>query len=101
MSLYVLYFFLQRFDDWLSEIPEVKYLIDGANCAYSKQNHIDGKFSFRQIELVVDKIAARKDGNILVIIPHCYTQKQIPNSCARFVRRNFLTPEDEVRNSVV
>ena len=72
---------LQAFSDWLQEQEEFVYIVDGANVAYNKQNFDNGKFSYRQIELVVNQLEKECPGErILVVIPYPYAQKIIPNS---------------------
>ena len=41
--------YLQNFGTWLAERPEFKYVIDGANVAYNRQNFGQGRFSYRQV----------------------------------------------------
>ncbi len=67
--------------------------MDGPNVAYTKQNFEGGKFSYRQVELVVDKLRER-GGRILVVLPFAYTMRRIPNS----INGEFelLTEDDEV-----
>jgi hypothetical protein len=74
---------IQAYGDWLKIQNEFKYIVDGANVAYSHQNFESGRFSYKQIELVVDKMLARGDGKVLVLLPTIYSgfsQKTIPNS---------------------
>lgn len=78
---------------------EFKYVVDGANVAYHHQNFDGGKFSFRQIELIVDSILARKDGKVLVLLPSVYAKKNIPNSSNGLKtrdRRDLISSDDEV-----
>ena len=81
---FLLSFFLfsfKAFGLWLSkQTHEYKYVIDGANVAYHHQNFKDGRFSYRQIELIVDKIKEKNDGKILVLLPQLYTNNTITNS---------------------
>ena len=71
------------------------YIVDGANVAYHRQNFENGKFSYRQIELVVDAILERverekalalqqglyfEQPTVLVLLPYPYAQKVVPNS---------------------
>ena len=44
---------LQNFGTWLEERAEFKYVIDGANVAYNRQNFGHGKFSYRQVFFVL------------------------------------------------
>ena len=57
--------------------------------AYSHQNFDSGKFSYRQIELVVNKMLARGDGKVLVLLPYSYAQKVVPNNSKQRGRRNL------------
>ena len=51
---------IRAFGDWLDtkakEGIEFMYIVDGANVAYHRQNFEGGKFNFRQVELVVEKL---------------------------------------------
>ena len=81
---------------------EYKYIIDGANVAYHHQNFEGGAFSFRQIELVVDKMLARGDGKVLVLLPTVYVKKHIPNSSnsnsqGHHRRLRRISADDEVQ----
>jgi len=96
---------LHSFADWLSASQrerggEFVYIVDGANVAYHKQNFDEGKFSFRQIELVVEKLKQRLQPGerILVLIPWPYAQKVIPNSTKhkRGKKVSYLTAEDSI-----
>ena len=70
----------KEFESWLTQNKEYKYIVDAANCAYLRQNFEKGKFSYRQIELVVDKLKQRNDGNILIILPLSYAKQDlVPN----------------------
>ena len=105
---------IRAFGDWLDtkakQGVEYTYIVDGANVAYHRQNFEGGKFNFRQVELVVEKLqsemrlrkkagaAAVKrgscngngggaepevglpEGKILVLVPYPYAQKVVPNS---------------------
>ena len=78
---------------------EFKYIIDGANVAYYHQNFEGGKFSYRQIEIVIDNLLARKDGKVLVLLPSAYSKRFIPNSsngAKSKHRRNLKSADDEV-----
>eukprot|EP01035_Chromulina_nebulosa_P018670 gene18670-24417_t len=83
---------LQNFSDWLSDREDFTYIVDGANVAYSHQNFNAGKFSYKQIQLVVNKLKER-EGRTLVILPACYYQKYVPNSI-RKKNRNVVSDED-------
>ncbi len=78
---------LMNFSDWLNDANRIKpytYIIDGANVAYNKQNFIDGGFSFRQINMMVNKIKEKYGSdptcNILILIPDAYARQIVPNS---------------------
>lgn len=74
---------LQNFSAWLSAKPyDYTYIVDGANVAYNRQNFDTGRFSFKQIELVVDKLLQTygPDTKVLVLLPYAYAQKVVPNS---------------------
>ena len=87
---------LQAFSDWLQEQEEFVYIVDGANVAYNKQNFENGKFSYRQIELVVNRIEEEYPGErILVIIPYPYAQKIVPNSVNYNGKRRLSYLSDE------
>ena len=88
----------------MKEQKEFKYIVDGANVAYHHQNFDGGKFSYRQIELIVDSILARDDGKVLVLLPSVYAKKNIPNSSNGSKskgRRDLLSPDDEVRHNAI
>jgi hypothetical protein len=74
---------LETFASWLDEPgrPEYDLVVDGANVAYNRQNFENGRFSFRQIEMVVDALYKRfgPDVRILVLVPYPYAQKAVPN----------------------
>eukprot|EP01038_Epipyxis_sp_PR26KG_P004312 gene4312-6110_t len=69
------------------EKEDFDYIVDGANVAYYHQNFVGGRFSYRQIELVVKQLQMFENKRILVILPKCYTQKVIPNS----IRKDEIT----------
>jgi len=118
----------------------VLYVVDGANVAYHRQNFVGGKFSYRQIELVVKKLekkitvekaaaaatAARssrtssytkrpgkkphtaspsrsstqnfeekESSKILVILPHAYVQRIVPNMSKNFEKRAELVSKED------
>ena len=53
-----------------------------------------------QIEEVVDKLKERGE-RILVLIPHCYTTKTVPNSVRKFSNKyNKSTEDDQVCSNV-
>lgn len=89
---------LIEFEEWLKERPEYEYIVDAANVAYNNQNFESGKFSYQQIELVVDKLKERSK-NILVIIPNSYaSQTSIPNSISKGgkkSKRSTLSANDQ------
>jgi len=89
---------LIEFEDWLKDRQEYEYVVDAANVAYHNQNFNSGKFSYQQIELVVEKLKQRSK-NILVIIPYAYaSQTTIPNSISkggRKFKRSTLSPNDQ------
>eukprot|EP01034_Spumella_vulgaris_P023915 gene23915-30194_t len=86
---------LDAFSAWLTRQEEFEYIVDGANVAYHNQNFKNGsgKFSFQQIELVVNKLRERGK-RILVVIPHHYTLSTIPNSVGDR-RREVVTEADK------
>ena len=91
---------VQAYGEWLKLQHEFKYIIDGANVAYNHQNFEEGKFSYRQIELVVDKVLARGDGKVLVLLPYSYAQKIVPNSSKQRGKRSisYVSPADQVNS---
>lgn len=95
----IIYF--KAFGDWLKTQTEFKYIIDGANVAYNHQNFENGKFSYRQVELVVNKMLARQDGKVLVLLPYSYAQKIVPNSSKQRGKRNitYVSAADQVSSS--
>jgi hypothetical protein len=91
---------LQTFNDYITKRSEryssngqhITYIIDGANVAYHRQNFDGGRFSYKQIELVVEKLKIKitKGNNsasalkaaqsqILILLPHLYVQGHVPN----------------------
>ena len=62
-----------------------------------RQNFNQGKFSYTQIELVVNKLLERGDGKVLVLMPYPYAQKVVPNSSKQKGKRNitFITENDQ------
>ena len=96
---------IQLFGDWLQSQSEFKYIIDGANVAYHHQNFLEGKFSYKQIELLVDKMLERGDGKVLVLLPAVYSRHTIPNKCCTRSgaklskvkkRRTLISDDDKV-----
>jgi pentatricopeptide repeat protein len=97
---------IRAFGEWLDNKAEqgvqYSYIVDGANVAYHRQNFDGGKFSFRQVELVVDtlrKMMASDEiekGNVLVLLPYPYAQKVVPNSSRhrRGRRIEYLSPQE-------
>lgn len=86
---------LQAFGDWLKERPEFKYIVDGANVAYTRQNYDAGKFCYEQIDLIVKALQAENDGDVLVLLPFAYAQKVVPNSIKSNQRGvNYMSPGD-------
>jgi len=96
------------------------YIVDAANVAYQRQNYEHGKFSFRQIELIVEKLQSiireqernpsntgsaaglKRPAKILVLLPGTYAHDSMPNMSKRRKGhgregRNIqkMTPEDE------
>ena len=90
---------LQNFSAWLSAKPyDYTYIVDGANVAYNRQNFDTGRFSFKQIELVVDKLLQTygPDTKVLVLLPYAYAQKVVPNSAKnKGGRRVSYTTKEE------
>lgn len=84
---------MHNFGNWLDNQSIHKnrhfmYIVDGANVAYHRQNFVGGKFSFRQIDLIVERLVdvMNEQGvedprsKILILLPYPYAQKIIPNS---------------------
>ena len=89
---------LETFGIWLEEQPEFKYIIDGANVAYNRQNFGQGRFSYRQIELMVDTLKESGEDRILVLLPQTYVQKVVPNSAKNRAGHRFTqTTADDQR----
>eukprot|EP00597_Dinobryon_sp_UTEXLB2267_P008096 CAMPEP_0170085454 /NCGR_PEP_ID=MMETSP0019_2-20121128/20323_1 /TAXON_ID=98059 /ORGANISM="Dinobryon sp., Strain UTEXLB2267" /LENGTH=619 /DNA_ID=CAMNT_0010301903 /DNA_START=397 /DNA_END=2256 /DNA_ORIENTATION=- len=97
---------LKEFGDWLRSQQEFDYIVDGANVAYFHQNFESGKFSFRQIEMIVEKLQekialehsngdSKSNKRILVLLPRCYVQKVIPNNTQKRRKSVSLSKEDE------
>jgi len=108
---------MSHFEGWLAD--KVKrdgkhptYIVDGANVAYHRQNFENGKFSYRQIELVVDAILERvqqekvladqqelpfDEPTVLVLLPYPYAQKVVPNSSRhrRGRKIEYMTKEEQ------
>jgi pentatricopeptide repeat protein len=86
---------LQMFSEWLSTEEEFKFIVDGANVAYNRQNFNGGKFSYSQIELLVKRLQADYPGDrILVVLPYPYAQKIVPNSIHTSERRRLTYLSD-------
>lgn len=86
---------LQLFSEWLSAEEEFKFIVDGANVAYNRQNFNGGKFSYQQIELLVKQLQADYPGDrILVVLPYPYAQKIVPNSVHTSERRRLTYLSD-------
>ena len=91
---------LLDFSDWLQLRKPFTYIVDGANVAYTHQNHDEGKFQYQQIEIVVNELKSRGE-EVLVLLPYCYTQEVIPNSVCRKngTKRPFEKTTDDDRVS--
>lgn len=76
-----------RLRDFLLTSPlSFNIVIDAPNIAYCRQNYEGGRFQYSQIALVVD--ALKKQGEEpLIILPHKYTKKIVPNHIQNFVDR--------------
>ena len=105
LNSYFFHFFSSKaFGLWLSkQTEEYKYVIDGANVAYHHQNFTNGRFSYRQIEILVNKIKEKNDGKILVLLHQIYTNKTISNSSnyGRNKSKNIVISEDDKVRGVV
>ena len=108
---------LSVFTEWLQAREDFLFVIDGANVAYHRQNFSEGQFSYRQIEIVYDKLISM-GARVLVLVPESYCNRGnllsgtrttgnrllrlIPNrskNCSLSVtrhRKSILTAEDEV-----
>jgi len=76
---------LQSFSDWLDSREEYVYIVDAANVAYTRQNFENGRFSFRQVELVVKELQRMyPEERVLVVLPYPYAQYIVPNSVRGF-----------------
>jgi hypothetical protein len=76
------------FEIWLTSQKRYTYIVDAANCAYLRQNFEKGQFSYRQIEVIVDKLKARGDGEILIILPTSYAKSDVvPNRVQNRLKR--------------
>jgi hypothetical protein len=72
------------FKKWLSHKKEYTHIVDGANVAYSGQNHGQGGFQYSQIAAVVRKIELEDpSARIIVLLPTVYTGSVIPNNVQR------------------
>lgn len=98
---------LKSFYEWLDERKGLPFttIVDGANVGYYQQNFNGGRFSFHQIEFVVDSLR-RLGETPLVILPLKYSrewfivsdqaagtstgQKQTLSEAERNVQRNLL-----------
>ena len=97
---------LERFAEWLSSRPErITAVIDAPNVAYYTQNHEDGRFSFGQVQIVLDALEAAHE-RALVLMPTKYLQQKVPNHSKRVPRatlaalgasaieKQIVTPEE-------
>ena len=90
---------LMQFDEWLSSREEFVHIVDAANVAYNRQNFENGRFSYRQIEIIVKRLNETYPGEkILVIIPYAYAQHVVPNSVKIYQPEkrvmSYITEED-------
>jgi len=75
---------LSKFKDFVSrsfrEGNPYTAIIDAPNVAYTRQNHLDGHFSFLQIELIRQELVRRGE-RPLIILPRAYhfNNTRIPN----------------------
>jgi len=81
--------YLENFGSWLRARPRYEYIVDAANVAYFNQNFKTGKFSYKQIELVVDKLLERSS-RVLVIMPNCYARVDAGDTIPNSVRYGML-----------
>jgi len=98
---------LMNFYQWLDQREGEPYtsLVDGANVGYYQQNFDGGKFSYHQIQFVVDSLE-RMGEKVLVVLPSKYTldwfrvSTAAPGSQERSKQR--LTPEEKrIRNELL
>mmetsp|Transcript_43018 Transcript_43018/g.104137 ORF Transcript_43018/g.104137 Transcript_43018/m.104137 type:complete len:836 (+) Transcript_43018:76-2583(+) len=87
---------LKRFADWLDTRTGKPYtaIVDGPNIAYYMQNFQDGRFSYHQIEFVVDALEKMGE-NVLVVLPQKYTQDSFLITNAAGQRRQKLTRKEK------
>ena len=79
---------LAEFAEWLKHRPPFTVAIDAANVAYCRQNYGGGRFSFEQINTVLDTLREQGE-NPLVVIPRKYLKENIPNHSAdQYMRRD-------------
>ena len=57
---------ITRFREWV-RTRHFRYVIDGANVAYQKQNRESGHFSFQQLELVRQELLRRGEEPLLIL----------------------------------
>lgn len=86
----------------LGDSHETKFVYsDGANVGYYFQNFEQGRFSFHQIQFVVDSLEAMGE-NTLVILPRKYTQNSFMLTNSSGTRRQSLTQrEKDIRNRLI
>jgi len=74
---------LLQFEAWVEQQQELHgefdFIIDGANVAYHKQNYIDGRFNYHQVDVIVEVLRAQGK-RVLLLLPTSYAQKVIPNT---------------------
>jgi len=96
---------LKEFSEWLASRGGKPFtaVVDGANVAYSKQNHARGQFSFAQIQAVVDELLARGE-RPLIVLPRKYLREGVivnhsiragRSSSPSAARSNPVSAEDE------
>lgn len=86
---------LQKFEHWLNKRKGKPFttIVDGANVGYYLQNFDGGKFSFWQIQRVVESLEALGE-NPLVVLPRMYMFDKFRNTIDCGVSEQHLTPED-------
>jgi hypothetical protein len=85
-----------RFQNWL-RYRDFKYIVDAANVGYSSQNFDAGKFSFKQVKIIVEALRKRGDGNVLVLLPWGYNHYgRVPNRVSQSNEHfSVLTPAEK------
>jgi len=93
---------LLGFIRWLDERSGDPFtaIVDGANVGYNLQNFEDGRFSFHQIQFIVETLEKMGE-NVLVVLPHKYTRKYYYATIGSGKKLTLSKEEKEIRDGLI